>query len=90
MTKTTAKKEKIGIPPLLAFSRKLEPSEALMHSGLWKDDNIENQVWTPIKIYDKRNRATKSHFKASEKEKENQIYHGVIMPCCHTMLIPYV
>lgn len=72
----TNQTNKIELPTVLAFSRKLELSDALMKSGLWSDiDNPEK--WEPIKLYDKRNRATKSHYAAKDKEKaESNIAWG--------------
>ena len=48
----------INMPSVLAFDRKLEPSDALMSSGIWD----QNQ-WQPINLFDRRNRAVKSNFK---------------------------
>lgn len=63
-TKTTALK----LPSVLAFSRKLEVSDALMASGLWTDiDNSDK--WQPIALHEKRNRATKSQYGAKDEEK---------------------
>lgn len=63
-----AKKSSSKVPSVLAFSRKLEVSDALMASGLW--DNIENQdPWKPIDLHEKRNRATKSQYGAKAEEK---------------------
>ena len=56
-TKTTAFK----LPSVLAFSRKLEVSDALMASGLWSDID-KPDTWQPIALHEKRNRATHSQF----------------------------
>jgi CRISPR-associated protein Csy3 len=51
----------LTMPTVLAFDRKLEPSDALMYSGNWQDiDN--NNDWEPIKLFERRNRAVKSNF----------------------------
>lgn len=63
-TKTTA----LTLPSVLAFSRKLEVSDALMASGLWVDiDKIEK--WQPIELHEKRNRATHSQYGAKDEDK---------------------
>lgn len=65
-----AKKSSSKIPSVLAFSRKLEVSDALMTSGLW--DNIgKPDQWERITLHDKRNRATHSQYGAKD-EKKNQ------------------
>jgi len=63
-TKTTA----LTLPSVLAFSRKLEVSDALMASGLWTDIDKHDQ-WQPISLHEKRNRATKSQYGAKDEEK---------------------
>jgi len=63
-----AAKSSPTIPAVLAFSRKLEVSDALMTSGLWADIDKSNQ-WKDIKLHDKRNRATHSQYGASEENK---------------------
>ena len=63
-TKTTA----LTLPSVLAFSRKLEVSDALMASGLWSDVDKSEQ-WQSVKLHEKRNRATKSHKGATELER---------------------
>jgi CRISPR-associated protein Csy3 len=58
----------MAIPKVLAFSRKLEVSDALMTSGLW--DNIDKPgQWKDITLHDKRNRATFSQYGAKEEDK---------------------
>lgn len=63
-TKTTA----WTLPSVLAFSRKLEISDALMTSGLWPDID-QSDKWQPIALHEKRNRATKSQYGAKDEEK---------------------
>jgi CRISPR-associated protein Csy3 len=59
----------LTMPSVLAFSRKLEVSDALMTSGLWT--NIDHSdAWQPISLHEKRNRATKSQFGAKDEEKK--------------------
>jgi len=52
----------LTMPSVLAFDRKLEPSDALMHSGNW-DDISEVKAWQPIALFERHNRAVKSNFK---------------------------
>ncbi|MDO9140185.1 MAG: type I-F CRISPR-associated protein Csy3 [Methylobacter sp.] len=63
-TKTTA----LTLPSVLAFSRKLEVSDALMTSGLWTDIDKSDQ-WQPITLHEKRNRATHSQYGAKEEDR---------------------
>lgn len=63
-TKTTA----LTLPSVLAFSRKLEVSDALMASGLWTDIDQSDQ-WQPISLHEKRNRATHSQYGAKDEDK---------------------
>lgn len=68
----------IKIPKVLAFSRRLEVSDALMRSGSWayigktgqnKSDNGNSDQWKEIRLHDKRNRATKSQYGVKDQEK---------------------
>lgn len=66
----------VKLPTVLAFDRKLEPSDGVMFSGSWKD--IDNsKEWQPIQLFDRRNRAVKSNFKPevlnNEEELQKQI-----------------
>ena len=63
-TKTTA----LTPPSVLAFSRKIEVSDALMASGLWSDID-KSEKWQSIALHEKRNRATKSQYGAKDEEK---------------------
>lgn len=65
---TKAPKQKAPVPSVLAFSRKLEASDALMYSGLWSDIDQEN-AWQPIELHEKRNRATHSQYGADDNKK---------------------
>ncbi|MDV6343164.1 type I-F CRISPR-associated protein Csy3 [Nitrosomonas sp. Is37] len=63
-----AKQSKALVPSVLAFSRKLEPSDGLMMFGLW--ENLKkSDAFYPISIYPKRNRGTKSQYGVSDSEK---------------------
>jgi CRISPR-associated protein Csy3 len=62
----------LTLPSVLAFDRKLEPSDALMHSGNWiniKDD----KPWLAIELFERRNRAVKSNFKQEVLEDEEEL-----------------
>lgn len=74
MAAKPAKTTALTLPSVLAFSRKLEVSDALMASGLWTDiDNSDK--WQPIALHEKRNRATQSQYVKNptheEKSKPN-------------------
>lgn len=58
-------------PEVLAFSRNIEVSDALMHSGSWHDDatKMQDSTWQPIELIEKRNRATHSQFSAKDDDK---------------------
>ncbi len=58
----------LTLPSVLAFSRKLEVSDALMTSGLWPDID-KSDKWQSIALHEKRNRATKSQYGAKDEEK---------------------
>ena len=61
-----------NVPSVLAFDRKLEPSDALMASGNWND--MENdKKWEPIKLFNRRNRAVKSNFKSDVLDNELEL-----------------
>ncbi len=66
----------LTMPTVLSFDRKLEPSDAVMHSGDWGDIGKTNE-WEPIALFDRRNRAVKSNFKqevlTDEAELKKQI-----------------
>jgi len=63
-----AKKSSTEFPKVLAFSRKLEVSDALMTSGLWENRDKPDK-WDSITLHDKRNRATHSQYRAKEEDK---------------------
>jgi CRISPR-associated protein Csy3 len=62
----------LELPPVLAFDRKLEPADALMHSGNWK--NIKDDTkWKAIELFERRNRAVKSNFKQEVLDNEEEL-----------------
>ena len=59
------------LPTVLAFERKLEPSDALMFAGNWQDDDkIEEQKWIPIAIISRRNRGVKNSYAHRKNTKD--------------------
>lgn len=64
-------KEQAPVPSVLAFSRKIEPSDGLMQAGLWAEtvQDLQTQSWQNIELHDKRNRATKSQYGVADEEK---------------------
>jgi CRISPR-associated protein Csy3 len=68
MAAKSTKTAELALPSVLAFSRKLEVSDALMASGLWSDID-KSDKWQPIALHEKRNRATKSQYGAKDEEK---------------------
>jgi len=62
----------ITMPTVLAFDRKLEPSDALMYSGNWEAIKTD-EAWDKIKLFERRNRAVKSNFKQEVLEDEEEL-----------------
>jgi CRISPR-associated protein Csy3 len=63
---------KLTLPSVLAFDRKLEPSDALMFSGRW--GNIDDKTqWQAIELFERRNRAVKSNFKQEVLDNEGEL-----------------
>ena len=62
----------LTLPSVLAFDRKLEPSDALMHSGSWENIH-DNKAWKTIELFDRRNRAVKSNFKQEVLDDEEEL-----------------
>ncbi|PJK14613.1 type I-F CRISPR-associated protein Csy3 [Lysobacteraceae bacterium NML07-0707] len=55
-------------PSVLAFERKLDPSDALFHSGDWAARN-DDRGWTPVRLQEKSVRGTISNrLKAAEQD----------------------
>ncbi|PJK03019.1 type I-F CRISPR-associated protein Csy3 [Lysobacteraceae bacterium NML71-0210] len=55
-------------PSVLAFERKLDPSDALFHSGNWAARN-DDRDWTPVRLQEKSVRGTISNrLKAAEQD----------------------
>ncbi|QUM81129.1 type I-F CRISPR-associated protein Csy3 [Moritella sp. 5] len=59
----------LKMPSVLSFDRKLEPSDAVMHSGNWTDIDKASK-WSAIKLFDRRNRAVFSNFTKEELDNE--------------------
>lgn len=68
MAKAVKTKTEASVPSVLAFSRKIEPSDGLMQAGLW-ENKADSKAWQNIELHDKRNRATKSQYGVADEEK---------------------
>ncbi|EFP04516.1 MULTISPECIES: type I-F CRISPR-associated protein Csy3 [Acinetobacter] len=60
--------ESAKVPSVLAFNRKIEPSDALMQAGLWSNRD-QVSTWKNIDLHQKRNRGTKSQYGVPDAEK---------------------
>ena len=61
--------EKITTPSVLAFERKLDPSDALFYHGKWEDLE-KNSGWNPIRIHEKSVRGTISNRLKGKKDQD--------------------
>lgn len=61
-----------NLPTVLAFERKLEPSDGVMFSGNWSDTDNESK-WQPIQLFERRNRAVKSNFSKEVLDNEEAL-----------------
>jgi len=62
----------LTMPSVLSFDRKLEPSDAVMHSGNWNDMG-KMDGWKEIELFDRRNRAVFSNFTQEELDDEDAL-----------------
>lgn len=62
----------LTLPSVLAFDRKLEPSDALMYSGSWENMS-DDKSWQAIELFERRNRAVKSNFKQEVLDNEEEL-----------------
>lgn len=53
------KNQKIDLPSLLSFERKLETADGLMYGGNWTELQ-NNDAWKPVRITKRQNRSTQS------------------------------
>ncbi len=68
--KTDSNKTDAPVPSILAFNRKIEPSDAILQCGSWEmQGNLT--LWRNIELHEKRNRGTKSHYGVEDKEKKD-------------------
>lgn len=69
--KTPKAENKAPVPSVLAFSRKIEPSDGLMQAGIWHNDleQLSAQSWQNIELHDKSNRGVKSQYGVADEEK---------------------
>ncbi len=68
----------LTMPSVLAFDRKLEPSDAIMYAGNW--DEIGANNWQPIELFERRNRAVKSNFKSEVLADEEKLMEEITEP----------
>jgi len=66
----------LTMPSVLAFDRKLEPSDALMYSGSWKNIRTE-KTWQAIDLFERHNRAVKSNFKPEVLDDDEELQKQV-------------
>ena len=69
----------LTLPSVLAFDRKLEPSDGVMFSGLWNDIHHEEK-WLPIALFERRNRAVKSNFNSEVLKDEEKLQEEIEKP----------
>jgi len=69
----------LTMPSVLAFDRKLEPSDAIMYSGDWTDIGKKDK-WQEIELFERRNRAVKSNFKPEVLEDEEKLKEEITEP----------
>ena len=69
----------LSMPSVLSFDRKLEPSDAIMHSGNWTDINKMDK-WLPVELFERRNRAVKSNFKKEVLNDEVELQKQIEEP----------
>lgn len=67
------------MPSVLAFDRKLEPSDAIMYSGNWTDIDKRDK-WAPVELFERRNRAVKSNFKNEVLNDEEKLKEEITEP----------
>lgn len=75
----TTEQATVEIPTVLAFDRKLEPSDGLMYSGNW-NDIASKDLWTKISLIDRRNRGVKSNFTREVLEDEEELQKQIQEP----------
>lgn len=75
----TTKTNIVEIPTVLAFDRKLEPSDGLMYSGNWSEIANKGQ-WEAIPLIDRRNRGVKSNFTREVLEDEDELQKQIQEP----------
>ena len=70
--KASITKQAAEVPSILAFNRKIEPSDALLQAGCWSSveaQKYHGKEWRNIEVYEKRNRGTKSQYGVADEEK---------------------
>ena len=69
----------LTMPSVLSFERKLEPSDAIMHSGNW-DKVGKKKGWDAITLFERRNRAVKSNFTQDVLNDEEELQKQIAEP----------
>ena len=69
----------LTLPSVLAFDRKLEPSDALMYSGNWTDINA-GKAWQVVELFERRNRAVHSNFSQEVLDDEEELQKMMAKP----------
>ena len=60
--------DKLTTASVLAFERKLDPSDAVFHAGRW-DDRAQSHAWQPVTVREKSVRGTISNrLKAKDQD----------------------
>jgi CRISPR-associated protein Csy3 len=60
--------DKLTTASVLAFERKLDPSDAVFHAGRW-DDRAQSHAWQPVKLFGSKSCAAPSAIGSRPKNK---------------------
>ena len=82
---TKTKKER---PSVLAFSRKLDPSDALFFAGEWNERNA-SQNWPAITLKEKSVRGTISHHFSAKNADPAKLNASTEKPTCKPWISPH-
>lgn len=77
--------DKLTTASVLAFERKLDPSDAVFHAGRW-DDRAQSHAWPPVAIREKSVRGTISNrLKAKEQQDPAKLDAAIEKPNLQTV-----
>jgi CRISPR-associated protein Csy3 len=76
--------EKLTTASVLAFERKLDPSDAVFHSGRW-DERTDRSTWNPIRIREKSVRGTISNRLKTKDQDPAKLDAGIVNPNLQTV-----